>query len=100
MSRSRVGRGNGNSFWLFKVNETVVTRVTGFVEPPPPLFRGIEGLTGHLPIEQVGFFCLVPIGFYAEVSVLFADPLHFTQGLVQGVAMEVVQGVQRIYEVE
>jgi hypothetical protein len=78
---------------LLKINERVITGVAGMTEPPVPLIRGIECLTGDLPVKQIGLLDLVAVRFDAEISMLFTNPLHLPQRLVQIITVEIMQGV-------
>src|SRR5882672_3185574 len=81
-------------------DEGMIAGIPGLPEPPLPLFGRIERLARHLPVEQVHLLRFVPVGLHAEVPVFATDALHFAQRLVQIVAMQVVQGLDRDHEVE
>ena len=78
----------------------MIPGVTGLPEPPIPLFRRIECLAGHLPIEEIRFFCFIAVGLHADVFFLFAYPLDLTQCFIEIVAMEIMKGRDRKNEVE
>ena len=78
----------------------MISCVIGLFEPPCPLRRRIEGFTGHLPIKQVGFFLFIAVALHAEIFVLFSDSLHFTQGEIKIISVEIMQCGDRDYQVK
>src|SRR5262245_61999162 len=84
---------------LVEVDEGIVTRVAGLPEPPFPLFRRIERLAGHLPLQQIRLLGLVAVGLDAEVPA-FANALHLAQRAIEIVAVQVMQGVERVDQIE
>ena len=50
-----------------KIDEGMIAAVAGLLKPPLPGIRGVEGFTGHLPIQEVGLLSLVAPTFNAQI---------------------------------
>src|SRR5438128_3121318 len=81
-------------------DERVIPLIAGLSEPPFPFLRRAERLARDLPIEQVGLFDFVPVGLDTDVFVFFADPLNLAQRLVEVVIVKVVEGIERVHQIE
>ena len=74
-----------------EVDEGMIACVPGVLEPPMPFFGGIEGFAGDLPIEKIHFFLLTSLALNTQILMLFANTLHFPQGEIKVVGMQIVQ---------
>src|SRR5579883_856334 len=85
---------------LLKIDEGVISGIAAALIPPPPFLGSTEHLTGELPIEEIGFLLLVPVGLHDDVLVLPADSLDFPKSAIQLVAVQIVERGDRDYQVE
>ena len=69
-------------------------------KPPDPLIRSIECFAGDLPVNKIGFFLLISVAFNAKIFVLLANTLHFAEGEIQVVRVQIVQRCDRDNQVK
>src|SRR5208283_4167134 len=64
---------------LFEEDEFGVAAIAAFTHAPQPLLGRVEGSAGKLPIEQIGLFALITVGFHGGVFVSLPHPFDFPQ---------------------
>src|ERR1043166_4805387 len=84
----------------FKVDEPMVTRVTGVLENPFPLRRSMKRATGELPVHQVNLFSFVAVCLHNDEFGATSDAFNLLERSPQIVNVAVVQGCNRDNQVK